>query len=184
MRLQQSNQPNEIDMDLMERETVEICEVVQKALDAEEQAKAAIRYLIHTKVLAGVRLAAKRDQLEHGQWLGWVENNLPISDQTARNWIKLAHFARIRGDELENASNMRQAYQLAGLLPESEGSGGNSASKGESYLAHLTRSAAQISAEIARTPIDEWPSHKLQSLKERIKPLIELYAQLEEAESV
>lgn len=58
----------------------------------------------------GHLLREQKDNLEHGKWLPWIKDNLPFSDQTARNYIRLYD----RKDELKikTVLNLKDAYKL------------------------------------------------------------------------
>ena len=169
-------------MELLEPQTVKICEAVTAAIAAEDQAKAAVHYLIRTKIIAGQLLATRRESAKHGEWVAWCDNVLPISYDTANRWIGLFLFIKTRGEQaLDDAKSVRQAYVLAGLLPESQGgtgSGGSSQSE-DAYLTDLVRTNTRLSAQLAKHPLKDWPTDALRSLRERLKPLVELYVEVQ-----
>lgn len=58
----------------------------------------------------GRLLMEVRESLGHGEWLPWIEANLPFTDRTARNYIRL----HVKRDllKLENVSDLAGAYRL------------------------------------------------------------------------
>jgi hypothetical protein len=165
---------------VIDKNTGSIIDAVQEVLRAEDSAKAAVQDLITLKIRAGQMLIAKREELEHGDWMPWCAEQLPISYETANRWIGLFNFARKNPDALDDAKSVRQAYVLAGLLPESQGgngSGGSSQSP-DAYLTLLVRGATHLSAEIAKRPLIEWPDQDRCALRDRLKPYVDLYVEL------
>ncbi|MEZ4441155.1 MAG: DUF3102 domain-containing protein [Polyangiaceae bacterium] len=68
----------------------------------------------------GKRLMAVKEALAHGEWLPWVEENLPMSAASARRAIQLHEF---RGSQPEAFAALRplgltKAYALASLPPK------------------------------------------------------------------
>jgi len=61
----------------------------------------------------GKLLIKQKASLEHGEWLPWIEKNLPFSDQTARNYMKM--FKRRREFENQSILNLTDAHRA--LLP-------------------------------------------------------------------
>ena len=170
-------QPNETT--LIAKQTAEICDAVKEAIAAEDQAKGAVAHLIRTKIVAGQMLAQKRDSMEHGDWTEWCESVLPISYATANRWIGLAKFAQTHGADLDDAKSVRHAYVLAGLLPEAQsGSGGGSSQSDDAYLTDLVRTHTRLSAQLAKRPLVQWPADQLRILRDRLKPLVDLYVEL------
>jgi hypothetical protein len=55
-------------------------------------------------------LVEVRESLPHGEWLPWLQANVPFTDRTARNYIRL-HDQRDRL-KLETVSDMTGAYRL------------------------------------------------------------------------
>jgi len=58
----------------------------------------------------GELLIIQKKQLKHGQFGKWIDSNLPFTDRTARNYIKLyQHRDRLK---TENVSDLKTAYRL------------------------------------------------------------------------
>lgn len=178
-QLSHPQQPNELE--IITAATAQICEAVKAAIDAESSAKAAVEHVIRTKVIAGQMLEAKRTEAVRGGWVAWCDNVLPISYETANRWIGLYLFIRTRGEHaLDDAKSVRQAYVLAGLLPEAQGgSGGGGSGSEDAYLTDLVRTNTRLSAQLAKRPLSQWPLDQLRSLRERLKPLVELYVEVQ-----
>ncbi len=58
----------------------------------------------------GQLLTEQKAELKHGKWLPWIEENLPFTDQTARNYMQL--WDRREDLELLNISNLKTAYEI------------------------------------------------------------------------
>lgn len=56
----------------------------------------------------GELLCEQKNRLEHGQFTSWIKDNLPFTDRTARNYMRLYH----ERDKLktENVSVLNEAY--------------------------------------------------------------------------
>jgi hypothetical protein len=80
----------------------------------------AIRYAIK----AGEIMCRAKEILQHGEFLPWLETQLPgldVTERTAQNWMKLAKtqkFADLLGNP--NIKTMTDAYRATGILPEPE----------------------------------------------------------------
>lgn len=44
---------------------------------------------LHKAIQIGELLIQQKRALNHGEWIPWIQENLPFSDQTARNYIRL-----------------------------------------------------------------------------------------------
>lgn len=109
-------------LELITESDWEILDAVTKAQEAEDLAKGAVQTLIVAIVIAGRKLAAKKESLGHGAWLPWIETNLKIHERTVSRWMKLAKFVETKGEDIEDAKSVTEAYRLAGILPEPEAS--------------------------------------------------------------
>lgn len=58
----------------------------------------------------GELLTQERVRLEHGQWLPWIKKNLPFTDRTARNYLRVYN----NRDKIktETVSDLTGAYRL------------------------------------------------------------------------
>jgi hypothetical protein len=168
--------------EVIPKDVAEINDAVAQANDLLTKTMELVPQAIKAMIVAGSKLKKKREQIPQGDWYTWLESNVKnCSRETARRWIRLAEFNETHKGKLNDATSVRQAYQLAGLLPESESgssSSGGRATDADAYLVHLLRSETYISAQIAAQPIDEWPKQRRESLKERLQPLVEIYERL------
>jgi hypothetical protein len=70
----------------------------------------AARTSLKNAVRIGKLLGGIKSTLPHGQWLPWVENNLPFTPRTAQNYIRIfEHRAEIK---YERVSHLTDAYLL------------------------------------------------------------------------
>lgn len=44
---------------------------------------------IHMGIKIGELLTTQKEKLKHGEWLPWIEHNMPFAERTARNYIRL-----------------------------------------------------------------------------------------------
>jgi hypothetical protein len=69
-----------------------------------------VRQTFDTAIVIGGLLSEAKAELGHGHWLPWVEANLPFTDRTARNYMRVYQ----RRDELksETVSDLTGAYRM------------------------------------------------------------------------
>lgn len=166
-------------LELIPENVLKIREAIERAEGSMDVAKGAVQVAIRDRVMAGKLLLIEREKNEYGEWQKWLAHYLPdFSYETASRWMKLARFAETRGADLEDAASVRQAYVLAGLLPEPQSSTAPAAEAHESYLTHLVRSATHLSAQLSQRPITDWPLEERRILRDRLAPLVQVYEQL------
>ena len=69
-----------------------------------------IKVTLEKAIRIGELLAEQKAELGHGEWLPWVEENLPFTDRTARNYMR-AYESRDRL-KTEIVSDLTGAYRL------------------------------------------------------------------------
>ncbi len=69
-----------------------------------------LKMTLEHAIRIGELLTAQKTELKHGEWLPWIENNLPFSKQTANRYMT----AWDRRGELKllTVSNLTEAYKL------------------------------------------------------------------------
>ncbi len=74
-----------------------------------------LRTSLEKAIRIGELLAGQRQALKHGEWLPWVKEHMPFTDQTARTYMKF----HLNKDYLKfkKPLNLEEAYNL--LLPKS-----------------------------------------------------------------
>lgn len=153
---------------------------VREAVASRDLAMATIEDGIRRCIAAGELLNAQRKIIAPRNWMAWVETNLPeISYRTAFKWMKLALVAKSVLAKVESASTIRQAYLLAGLLPESEPAENGGASP--SWLIQLVRAERAIQSQLTPEAIETLGKADREALKDRLKPFVEMYRRLEAA---
>jgi hypothetical protein len=168
--------------ELISKEASDVQSAVNRANDLISRTMGLVHEAVRAVVEAGQQLKARRDKCEAGEWYEWLAANVKdCGRETARRWIRLAEFNETHTSRLADATSVRQAYQLAGLLPASEGGSANSCGKStgaDAYLIYLLRSETHLSAQIAAQPIEDWPTQRRTELKHRLQPFVELYQRL------
>lgn len=120
-------------------------------------------------------LTAKRE-LEHGNWLLWLEKNFPGSHDTASRYMGLAsNFAHMRN--LDNDISIRKAMIAAGIIPENNAEpkplGFITVSPIISRLNFVAEWVARSGDEIAN-----WEKIRRDELKLQLQPVVELFQKL------
>lgn len=123
----------------------------------------------------GRGLKYHKQQVGHGGWLEWLEENLQdLTSQTARKWIKLAEAVDSGRLDLDSARSIRQAYILAGILPDPDDAASGTSPSPTNYLVYLDR----FENAIRCIEVEKLPAQDRQKLRDRLKPIATLYAQL------
>ncbi len=73
---------------------------------------AAARTSLEKAMRVGELLAGIKAGLSHGKWLPWVAANLPFTDRTARNYLRV--FEKRDKIKSESVSDLTTAYRLLG----------------------------------------------------------------------
>jgi hypothetical protein len=68
-------------------------ELTQLTASVRELVRQAARTDVEARVQIGHQLIRVRNLLKHGQWLDWVDREVPFTSRSAENYIKLSHFA-------------------------------------------------------------------------------------------
>jgi hypothetical protein len=83
---------------------------VKQIVELHAECEGLARQTFDKAVVIGGLLAEAKADLKHGEWLPWVEANLPFTDRTARNYMRLHD----RRGELksETVSDLTGAYRM------------------------------------------------------------------------
>jgi len=129
----------------------------------------------------GQYLKEAKETVGHGKWLSWFEANSQavanMSLRTAQGWMKLAD---IPEEALESMHSLKQAYLALGILPTTEREGGSQQAHadGQRWLSTVLKAWEAISASIEKKPMKEWRDTDRITLKEKLRPLVQLYETL------
>lgn len=159
---------------------------IRKALRSRWRTMGMIELTIRRIVEAGHALIATKGDLEHGEFEAALESDGVIgqgddgvSKVTVQRWMKLAKFDELNPGVLDNASTVTKAYRLADILPPIEENSTGSGASGTNYLVHLNRLASSLSAQIKARPITEWSNEDRHITRDRLRPLVDIYEQLQ-----
>lgn len=70
----------------------------------------AARTSLEKAIRVGELLTSAKAELKHGQWMPWLKENIPFSQQTANNYMRV--FAERDRLKLTNIGNLSEAYAL------------------------------------------------------------------------
>ena len=149
---------------------------VSLAAAAKDSANAAIEKAVE----CGQYLIEAKQTVGHGKWVAWISNpnhGWNLTDETARKYMRLAEFVN-NGGSLTDATSQRQAFLAAGILTEPTRESGSQNSHGEScrWLSLVSRAWAEL--DTIKTKLDSWPAANKITLKEKLRPYVELYETL------
>lgn len=148
---------------------------VFKAKNAKGQAEEAVKEVI----LCGQRLALAKSKMPHGKWEKWLAANCSdISQETAQRYMRISKASHVT--DLTKCTGLRQAYVVAGILPEFVP--GAQKPAGPITAADLLRFAgfaAKITPESFSGMVLEEEQRTM--LRERLKPAHEAYLALGDA---
>ncbi|WCL50741.1 DUF3102 domain-containing protein [Leptospira sp. GIMC2001] len=68
---------------------VEVDRTIQEIVELHNSTIGNLNNAIQNSILIGEKLSAKKRELGHGNWLPWVESNLPFQERMARNYIRM-----------------------------------------------------------------------------------------------
>ena len=123
----------------------------------------------------GQLLIRARETAGRGNFAWWLTENVPtISRVTAYKYLALA--SRVNHVTQLEGKTLRQSYLLLGIVPQNEKAEHDSQPKAlelDDVLGWLGRSDRLLPADIFN-----WPDESKQKLKERLKPLHDIYEAL------
>jgi hypothetical protein len=64
---------------------------------------------LHRAIEIGKLLTEQKEELPHGEFLPWLKENMPFSDETARKYMKLFQYSDT--DKIQSAWNLQEAYR-------------------------------------------------------------------------
>ena len=85
-------------------------ELVTQITDLHSKIISHLRQSLQKAIKIGELLTEQKKSLRHGEWGPWIKRNLPFSDQTARNYMKLHHHRDTF--KIKNVLNLTEAYRL------------------------------------------------------------------------
>jgi hypothetical protein len=116
-----------LELDVQQLETPDACaeQLKPACTGANTSAASAVGYgqlAIRYAIKAGEILNKAKDLVPHGEFLAWLETNVPdISRMTATKWMKLANVnARLHLLDNPDIKTITDAYRATGILPEPE----------------------------------------------------------------
>lgn len=133
-------------------------------------------------IAAGELLSDYKARIPHGKWELWCEEvttkmEMPdkVSVVTLRRWMRLHSAYKSGKINIAESKGIRQAYQLAGIVPDSDDSKGNNQTASESlYVVHINR----LVACIENLDTSKLEDEEKAQLKRRLAPINQFYLAL------
>jgi len=127
-----------------------------------------LRQSLEKAIRLGELLTEQKASLKHGEFTGWIKDNLPFTDRTARNYMRL-YRERYRL-KTETVSDLKSAYLL---VFDSE------ALKAAKYVSALKRLQKEIDDLRALEQEMVISDDPLLSIEERLEPIAHIIKQAE-----
>lgn len=118
----------------------------------------------------GTLLCKAKGEIEHGDWLAWLEQHCPdVSERTAQNYMKLSKTQIVA---LLEENGLSGAYKKVGILPESAGGIGGGIppspeAKTMTYVGNVNKWLTENLDKLDEAKREEW--------KRTLKPIAEAY---------
>lgn len=123
---------------------------------------------LNAVINAGSALLVMKSTLKHGEWQGWVDGNLEgMTIRTAQNWMKLAKAFREGKVDLSNSKGVRQAYILAGIVPEVSSEGARRVTETVDWRLHTNRADYAL----RKIPVSGLSNEEATSMLTGLKPI-------------
>lgn len=163
----------------------EILATIERAIEAESEWGEVTKVCFARYKHAGELLQAKKDSLEHGEWMKWLISNAPKcyrkkADPERKNWIRTAErWKRIafilnnaHPSVIESAQTVAQLFRLAQMLPEGGGAGGTEPRPLEP-LQIVSKVQRLFGSLPSREEVVDWPEDAQEQLREEIEKNME-----------
>jgi len=164
--------------DITTAELSELQQLISTAYDYGMQCADRAKVRIESCIEAGKKFTEIKKRLGHGKWGPWIEANLSISPTTVCNWMRLAKAHSDGQLDLTSAGGIRKAFQLAGIIPDSDGSKATSAEPQELYMLHDIR----LCSALNRLDFSTLNQVQREALRERLDMVAMLAKRLEVGE--
>ena len=108
----QTSQKEKNKMIDMQIEEIKVKEIIELHAEIIDHFSAGLEKAIRI----GELLIEQKNMLGHGEFISWIEKNLPFTDRTARNYMRLH---RNKNEiKTENVSDLNSAYKMLAPPPE------------------------------------------------------------------
>lgn len=161
-------------------ELEELKHIVEEATKIGESTIDYLTQRLQSCIRVGEKLIEFKKRMPHGQWLPWLETNAdklsttPTTSRTFQRWMTLAKKVADGTLDVTNAKSLRQAYQLADMLPDVEDSKSKNGAAEPLYLTHALR----LAAALKQIDVTRLSDDLRESLKSRLQPIVDTYNSL------
>lgn len=128
-------------------------------------------------ILCGQSIAEAYELVPTADWREWLTAHCPrVSYETAMRWRRVGKLSHVT--KMDEVQTIRQLYQLAGILPTAEVGQRTVQAETDFTLAWAERRLGWVD-RVQPERIRTWAPEERAKLRERLKPLHELYLSLE-----
>lgn len=153
----------------------ECCQIAQ-------QTQAVWLYMENSRIKIGELLRTAKDQVGHGKFTKWIEDNCSFSMDTAQRCMNIAK--DMKGQRIESLADLKEYHKVLvrlGLKEPNEGHGPQVLHDFNAF-AVFTKTILDTRKKIAeifeKEPLDEWEDDAKEQLKDQLQPIVELYETL------
>lgn len=126
----------------------------------------------------GELLTLAKNVLKHGEWLEWIENNCPFSDQQARNYMRV--FDRRDDPKFKHCLNISDIYMDNGSSEDTKQLQRLHEPNFHSQAVRLRQNlVALFNHHLQRRPLKVWHTEEIYDLLCSLRPMTEICSQLE-----
>jgi hypothetical protein len=181
---QQAEKRLQLKQDSLEALAVEINNTYAECCTIAEQTQQVWLFMENQRIRIGTLLRTAKDQVKHGEFMKWVQDNCPdISERTANRCMQVAK--EMNYQQINSLDGLKEYHKVLvrlGLKEPNEGHGPQVLHDFNGF-AVFTKTIADTRRKIAeifeKQPLDEWEDDAKEQLKAQLEPLVKLYEDLD-----
>ena len=100
----------ETNMNEVEKKQAEEKDVIAELIVLHSRIESHLRQTVPDIIRSGELLTQQKEKVGHGKFIQWISDNLPYSDRTARNWMRI--YRKRDTFKTETVSGLTSAYRV------------------------------------------------------------------------